>query len=911
MSKNAMETMMPHNLDAERGVLGSLIIDPEAMDQVVGFLRADDFYRNAHRLIYEVIVSLHQQRTEADFITICHELERRKHLKDVGGPGSLTSLINAVPTSGHVLYYAQIVQRTSLFRQLIAASGEIAQLGYEADDVTVALDQAERLIFALSQQSRLAQPTDRSMSEAMADYMMILEERYQRRGQVVGVPTGYVDLDYLLGGLQRSDLDILAARTSIGKCLIAHTLIDDPVTGERLTIEQCVRRRQSLVYGISEEGKIRSTAVTDWIDSGIQPCYRVRTRLGRMVETTGHHPFLTVHGWVPLHDLAVGNRIAVPTSVPIFGKDESWSLDMVRLLAYFIAEGGLTDSSPKFTNTDPVIVEDFKQAIATHFPVCALRRVKITYSVAQPRNATTLRGGAILPKNPVTIWLKGLGLMGKLSRYKYVPLCVWQWSRRHLAEFLKALMSCDGFIYSCGGRPYIELTLSSQHLAYDVQHAFTRFGIISKCYQKKASCRGKPIDVWRVEITNPESVRIYREEIGWIGEKATRFAEYKRSVLREDGGNRGHAPKETWKLVRAAIQQQGLSLRELARRSGETTRQGKYAGHNPQTGRNIPRYRLAAYAEVLDDPVLRSIASPDIYWDEIVSIEYVGEHQVYDLTVPDGSNFVAQDIIVHNTTLALNIAYNAAITFKQKVGIFSLEMSATQLMERFVSIDSGMDQHKLRTGRLEEEDWPDLIAAGERLSALGIWMDDQAGMPLIEMRSRARRWVAEQGVELLIVDYLQLIDSREEQKRENREQEVSRISRGLKNIARELNIPVLALAQLSRAVESRQSKVPQLSDLRESGSIEQEADVVMFIYRDEVYNPETERPHQADIIVAKHRAGPQGTVTLYFDQQHSRFANLDTALDPDGEEMVFAAEEEEGVPEVLMYPPEEEDGEVE
>ena len=122
---------------------------------------------------------------------------------------------------------------------------------------------------------------------------------------------------------------------------------------------------------------------------------------------------------------------------------------------------------------------------------------------------------------------------------------------------------------------------------------------------------------------------------------------------------------------------------------------------------------------------------------------------------------------------------------------------------------------------------------------------------------------------------------------------------------------MLALAQLSRAVESRQSKVPQLSDLRESGSIEQEADVVMFIYRDEVYNPETERPHQADIMVAKHRAGPQGTVTLYFDQQHLRFANLDAALDPDGEEMVFVVEEEDGVPDVLVSPPEEEeDGEV-
>jgi replicative DNA helicase len=180
MSKSGMEKMMPHNTDAEYGVLGSLLIDPEAIDQVIGFLHADDFYRNAHRLIYDAILSLHQQRTEADFITICHELEQHKHLKEVGGPGSLTSLINAVPTSGNIVYYARIVQRTSLLRKLIGAAAEIAHLGYEADDVTAALDQAESIIFAISQRSRLAQRSDRSMSEAMADYMTILEERYRQ-----------------------------------------------------------------------------------------------------------------------------------------------------------------------------------------------------------------------------------------------------------------------------------------------------------------------------------------------------------------------------------------------------------------------------------------------------------------------------------------------------------------------------------------------------------------------------------------------------------------------------------------------------------------------------------------------------------------------------------------------------------
>src|SRR5205085_10270486 len=142
-------------------------------------------------------------------------------------------------------------------------------------------------------------------------------------------------------------------------------------TGERLTAEEYVKRRLATVYGISDQGEVRQAAISDWIDSGVKPCYRVRTRTGRMVEVTGHHPFLTVHGWTPLYDLKVGDHIAVPRTVPSFGNDEIWSLDLVRLLAYFIAEGGLTGNSPAFTNTDPIIINDFKEIINRHFPVCA------------------------------------------------------------------------------------------------------------------------------------------------------------------------------------------------------------------------------------------------------------------------------------------------------------------------------------------------------------------------------------------------------------------------------------------------------------------------------------------------------------------------------------------------------------
>jgi len=473
-----VEKLLPQNIEAECGVLGSVIIDPEAIVQVADFLSAEDFYRDAHRTIYEVILQLYEEHEPADFITICDELERHSKLEDVGGASYITSLINQVPTSGNVEYYGRIVERTAILRRLIHAAGQIAAIAYEEADADVALDKAEQLIFAIGQ--RHSRSDFSHLRDLLSEYMHKLEQLHEHRGNIVGVPTGFADLDRLTGGLQKSDLIVLASRPGIGKCLTAGTLIDDPETGARWTIEEYVLWKLPTVYGISEAGKVRPTSVTAWVDSGMQLCYRVQTRTGRMVEVTGHHPFLTIHGWTPLHDLHVGQSIAVPKAVPAFGTAESWSLDIVRLLAYFIAEGGLTYHSPTFTNTDPTIIEDFKQIIATHFPTCALRQERITYTVTQPRNPQLRSYTTKFRENPVTTWLSDLGLMGKLSKEKFFPACVWRWSRRYLAEFLRVLMSCDGSIYSSDkGYPRIEFTVAAPRLAADMHHAFTRFGIIT------------------------------------------------------------------------------------------------------------------------------------------------------------------------------------------------------------------------------------------------------------------------------------------------------------------------------------------------------------------------------------------------------------------------------------------------
>ncbi len=245
--------------------------------------------------------------------------------------------------------------------------------------------------------------------------------------------------------------------------------------------------------------------------------------------------------------------------------------------------------------------------------------------------------------------------------------------------------------------------------------------------------------------------------------------------------------------------------------------------------------------------------------------EYTAGLQRSDLIV------VAARPAMGKTTFCLNLAQNAALKDQRRIGIFSLEMAREQLFLRMLCSLGRIDAHLLRTGRLSKEEWKKLTEAFARLSAAPIFIDDTAGASVMEMRAKARRLKSEHGLDLLIIDYLQLIRGRG--RVENRTQEISEISRSLKELAKELQIPVIAISQLSRAPETRPGdRRPQLSDLRESGAIEQDADVVLFIYREEVYKPnDEEKRGKADLIIAKQRNGPIGVVPLAFIKQYTKF----------------------------------------
>ena len=442
-----LEKLPPHNMEAEQSVLGSLLIDRDAVIRIASFLKPSDFYSGGNGLIYEAILDLYNRRVPPDFVTVVDELTRRDRLNDVGGISYLTELINTVPTAVHIEYYGRIVERTATLRRLIDAGASIINIGYDDSiEVDEALDRSERAIFGVSQLRTVRDFV--GIGEVLETYFDKLDTIQQHRGEVVGVPTGFADMDKLTGGLQRSDLIILAARPSVGK-----------------------------------------------------------------------------------------------------------------------------------------------------------------------------------------------------------------------------------------------------------------------------------------------------------------------------------------------------------------------------------------------------------------------------------------------SALQLGITHNSAVKHGKTVGIFSLEMSAEQMVQRLLSMETGVDSHRLRLGLIDDSEWDQISRAFGRLAEAGIYIDDTPGISIMDVRSKARRLYAERGLDLIIVDYLQLLSGR---RTENRVQEISEISRSLKGLARELNIPVLALSQLSRAVESRTDHRPMLSDLRESGSIEQDADIVMFIYREDVYDKETDKKGIAEVIIAKHRNGPTGTVHLRFFDRTARFADLELYLEPPG-----------------------------
>ena len=807
----------PHDLQAEESLLGAMMLSAEAIASAAGVVTASDFYKPAHGHVYDAVHTLYASGQPADSVTVADELRRAGLLDAIGGPAVLAQIMSSTPATTNAGRYARIVEEYALLRRLIGVAGEISELGYSVpEDVAKALDRAEAMVYEVNE--RRVTDTTQRLSELLSENLDRLEKLYERGDTITGTPTGYIDLDQLLSGLQPSSLVVVGARPAMGKCVAWDTPIVDPVTGAIRTAAELHRAGGQgdavRVLSLGDDHRLALTTPSAFVDDGRKPVFRVRTRLGREVRTTASHPFLTRDGWRPLVALTEGVEVAVPSELAVFGSD-SLPGHEVGLLGYLTGAPLGGDEGPIVRCSDPELALDLGE-------------------LGQPLGLEV--AVRALTGSPLFQLDAGPGLVRLLHRHRIagpvaerrVPEAVHRLPRHQVAAYLNRVLAIGGATWSAAGASdhgRVVFAAPSPRLARDLQHLLLRFGINAAVREPIVAANDATWISHDLEISGADDLARLATEIGIVGQQA-RLDEL---------------------VARARA---GVS-RPL------TVAAGGVPGGGAPTGDG---------------------AVSAVRWDEIVAIEADGEEQVYDLTIPALHNFVAGDVLVHNTSFALGMVAHAALEAQKPVLMFSLEMSNLELSQRLICSEARVDASRVRNGQLQADDWTKISRAMGRLADAPIWIDDNPNLTIMEIRAKARRLKSQiGGLGMIVIDYLQLMSGRASA--ENRQVEVSELSRGLKILARELETPVVALSQLSRGLEMRADKRPMLADLRESGSIEQDSDVVMFIFREEIYDAKPENAGQAEIIVAKHRSGPTGVVQLAFLPQYTRFANMAKGFD--------------------------------
>ncbi|WP_295580995.1 replicative DNA helicase [uncultured Lamprocystis sp.] len=870
----------PHNIHAEQSLLGGLMLDNSTWDRIADMVVERDLYRREHRLVFRAIAKLAEADQPFDVVTLAETLERTQQLEPAGGLSYLGTLVNETPSAANIKAYAKIVRETSVLRQMIAAGTDIADSGYNPGgrEASELLDAAEQRVFEIAEQESRGGVGFQPIKTLLTRAVERIDDLYRRDEPITGLSTGFTDFDMMTSGLQPSDLIIVAGRPSMGKCVEAGTevLLAD---GSLETIETVVQRRQARLLTLGDDWRLHQTQPSAYVDDGMKPVFRVTTRLGREIETTASHPYLTATGWRPLLELAPGEAVAVPRRLPVFGDTPMRDCE-VRLLGYLLGDGGLTAGSPKLTNADPRIQADFVAAVGAFGGVCAvireraarttditvaadrvdLRECRVRFGQAlketitrlgwsqrdlalelgaspasvcnwtQGRampNATLFEGisrlfpdavAAWVPQgrdsaaknapNALTRWLDGLGLWGRDAHGKFVPEGVFRLPKDQVALFLNRLFATDGWATVLAtGQSQLGYATVSDRLGRQVQHLLLRFGIIAKRRLRQIKGPNGPARCWQLDITDSRSIKTFLAEIG-IFSKETALERVRQGLEgRRAQTNRDLIPLAFWDAIAAAKGDE--PWRCLAERAGIDGASNIHVGR-----RALTRTRLAQLAGALGDRRLQDLAASDLYWDEIVAIEPIGLRQVYDLTIPDTHNFIANDVCVHNTSFAMNLAEHAAIQGRYPVAVFSMEMPGDALAMRMMASLGRIDSHRVRTGKLEDDEWPRLTSAVNILAGASLFIDDTPALSPTELRARARRLKREQGgLGLVVIDYLQLMQA--PGSNENRTTEISAISRSLKALAKELSVPVVALSQLNRSLEQRPNKRPVMSDLRE------------------------------------------------------------------------------------------------
>jgi len=848
----AYERVPPHNVEAEESVLGSMLLSKDAIAEVLELLIEDDFYRPAHRTVFRSVLDLYSHGGAVDAVTVSEDLRRNGALADIGGAPFLHTLVAGVPTAANAAYYARIVKEAGVLRRLIDVGTRIVQVGYETpQDVERAVDLAESWVYQVAQ-GRVSEDYQ-SLRDVLTGTLEAIERLHEDHREITGVPTGFAELDRLTSGLQPSNLIIVAARPGVGKALALATPLPTP-TGWTTMGDVAVGDQL-----IGADGRPTTVVAATEVMDG-RPCYEVEFSDGTVIVADAEHQWLTEtraarkSAWAAARGY---NRTRIQRTFPSVKTTEELLATLrcngtERRLNHAVANTRPLDLPPRELPLPPyalgVWLGDGHSAAAS-----------ITTADAEIVVYLEADGLRVVPHGRL---LYGLRLPERPPVAQRACVVCGRQFRPRTSQVRTCGKSCGGRARlvsppvpppSCPdcGRPSCGLA--------QCQACRNHHGTVQGILRSLGVLRNKHIPAMYLRASEAQRRSLLAGLLDTDGTVtptgSVQFCVTSRCLA-----------EDVRELIVSLGYRCGLSRKRVKGRTADTSTayiltfstvddvfrlERKRLLHKERKGPGRTGKRLIN--------AVRPVPSVPVRCVQVDSSDHL---------------YLASRSMVptHNSTFGLDVARNAAVRAEVPTVVFSLEMSRTELVQRLMCAECTVDMQRLRTGRMEEGDWTRLTRSLGRLADAPLYIDDSPATTMMEIRAKCRRLKQRHGLGLVVVDYLQLMQPTK--RFENRQQEVSEISRSMKLLAKELEVPVIAVSQLSRQTESRSDRRPMLSDLRESGALEQDSDVVLFIYRDELYDPESPRKGEADLIVAKHRNGPTDTVTVTFQGQYSRFAPM-------------------------------------
>lgn len=855
MSENQSEFVRtpPHDDTAEQSVLGGMMLSKDAIADVVEVIGGGaDFYKPAHETIYEAIIHLYGHGEPADAITVADELTKRGELNRVGGAAYLHSLIASVPTAANAGFYAEIVAERAMLRRLVEAGTKIVQLGYSGDGEAEALvNQAQAEIYGVS--STNTKEDYVPLSEAMNSTVEEIEINGSRDGGIHGVPTGFIEFDELTAGLQAGQMIVIAARPAMGKALALDTPIPTPsgwTTMGELSVGDTV---------LGADGKPTTvTAATDVMLD--RPCYRMVFDDGSEMIADAEHQWLT--------ETRASRRAAQlvrsgQRSVASVTAEVRTTEEIRQTLRCKTADRRLNHS---ITNAAPVDLPEAELPVAPYtlglwLGDGATNAARVTTADPEVLSYLELDGYVV---KPVERYTYALSLPADVRDFEGVcAMCGSAFVNRD-----RNVVACSR---SCGGRLKSGGERRERAVCIDCGGTCTSGLRCLSCHCEKGSLQGllRSMGVLGNKHIPVEYLR------GSVAQRRALLA----GLLDADGTvtNAGcvqfvvtnrRLVMDVQELVHSLGYRTGLTSKVVAGRSAESSTAYKLTFSASDDVFRLSR-KAVKHRELDARPTSKRTSR------FVVAVEPVESVPVRCIQVDNEDHlFLASRAFIptHNSTFALDIARSAAIKHNLTTVFFSLEMGRNEIAMKILSAEAGINLSDLRKGKLDDDQWAKIATAMGRMDDAPLFIDDSPNMTLMEIRAKARRLKQKNNLKLIVLDYLQLMSSGK--KVESRQQEVSEFSRALKLMAKELEVPLIALSQLNRGSEQRTDKKPQVSDLRESGSIEQDADMVVLLHREDYYEKESTRAGEADVIVAKHRNGPTKTIAVAFQGHYSRFANM-------------------------------------